>query len=454
LKGHSGLLSHSLDRLKTTDQAYLDTYQKTIIDGLSANIFDNDDDLHAPAVIVEQLKTLKDGAGNTVQAYQMDNTINLMEPNQDEIETGINSVDIFIRLGRAIEENCKLDISAPAVSAEDKRRGIQSFLINGLPSLTLDFKKAVAGSSSVSDWNVRRKITITAITDSKTASDTVGLKSYTNYSIGQRVGFIAIAETWKGATAAVNPVKVVVHDQDHPEVVISEPNGPLTVHPQGSSAAAVNNKIKVKLSHLPTGTVRVTLNSAKGTLKFAKGGSGAFASELPLTFDNTDYWQDQEVTVCAADNTAVTGVNSDVITYSVVDASDIDANQSSSEVFVADGTFIKGKKIRDELLNLLEATAGYKLYETQLSGVNLGNQIQALNTQYATVTGKLGQCRRFQSGIDGLPERNRFLRLRFRYGDRFGVPGALREFPRQGRCDRSGPGGRDGRLVGNPQYPA
>jgi hypothetical protein len=80
LKGYSGLLSHALSD-STTDAAYKKTYQSTIIDGLSANVFDANDFDIAPPVIVEQ--RVKDGSGNFV--YRMDNNISLLEPEKDPV---------------------------------------------------------------------------------------------------------------------------------------------------------------------------------------------------------------------------------------------------------------------------------------------------------------------------------------------------------------------------------
>jgi Ca2+-binding RTX toxin-like protein len=291
-KGHSGLISNTINVGSTTDASY----KNVKIDGISANIFDNDNMSETPPVIVQV-----DSATG-----RMDNVLEMTEGESRTFQ---------IWLGRApIGSNeYVVSVIAPMVSDEDRDRGIRGF------SLSQD--KVTFNSTN---WNLPQSVTVTALLDDTTKTNGHGVLA------GPSIGFISLEmipkDTNSGSekVASINSIKTILHDRDYPEVVVSVPNGQLNVAEGGTAQS-----FTVKLTRAPKGsaTANVTLSTGTGSrLRMVDAANPAApSSTLTLHFNSTNWSAGLVVNVTANDDSAVQGLSDEVISVSTVtDSTDVD----------------------------------------------------------------------------------------------------------------------------------
>lgn len=324
-KGHSGIILHSIE--VGSDAAWLGVP----IEGLSANVGDNEDDF----VLVRESggsSRVVEGATGLVAGWSYDGYgIRLTRrPGAGQVVTLV-----VVPAGMAPEDKAKgfKDLEFFAVTADPNEDLGASLGFNALtgvanaPTLTFD----------ASNWDELQYVRFQA-------SDDIA-------SEGRR--FVFINHTLKGSTdpgyqaAKMLSVKVEMLDNDRDGVIITPSGRDNTVLENGLVVDGFKDFFDVVLSKEPTADVTVTLNVLNGQITLDKLETGPFVpGSLTLTFTTTNWDDRQQVWITAPDDVVVEGFHTDYISYTVTSADIVqtlpsgDGAAGTATVFVqVDGNF-------------------------------------------------------------------------------------------------------------------
>jgi Ca2+-binding RTX toxin-like protein len=291
-KGYSGIISHTV--VSSGDAAY----KNVKIDGISLNIVDTTDDLStAPDVLVEQT----DKAGNVLR----DNTIELTE--------GQAETTFTVRLARN-QSGVSLNLAPPAISDDDKARGL-------LP-ITLSSGTIKANST---DGSLLVPLSTSPVAIKVQVPADPAKTGYKGLITGPMIQFISMTMQASNAIRVVNPLKVVIHDAQTPEIIVNRCNKQddgIIALKEGNSALTDDNALLVKLSKAPSGDVVVALGSDDGRVKFSDG-TNIISS---ITFHASDYDTAQKIfAICPTGDGNVTGITLSKLNFAISSSVDTDS---------------------------------------------------------------------------------------------------------------------------------
>ncbi len=317
-RGHSGIILHSIE--EGSDPAWLGTP----IEGLSANIGDNEEEM---ALVVESLgfSRVREGALLGQEGY-------------------FDSYTISLTKAPTPTKTVQISILQALMSPTDEARGFR-----GLQFLDAALNPLLVGGKEF-DEKTGIYFTPVLIFNTNPLSDDYWAKPHTvrfkaasdDGSEGQR--FVFINHVLKDSTdlayrdVKALSVKVQVDDDDRKSVIVTQSGRDNMVVEDGASNLGRTDTVDVVLSHVPDGDVKVKLTVLNNQVTLAHNGVTSVDGVLELTFTKDDWFTKQTVTIRAPDDTIVEGFHTDSIRYTVTSLLDKEDTLHSGTAVLASGT--------------------------------------------------------------------------------------------------------------------